>query len=58
MVQVPAVTNVAVVPEAVQTPGVVELRVTAPSELASAESVSGTPTVCVPGFANVMVCVV
>jgi hypothetical protein len=58
MVQVPAVTNVAVVPETVQTAGVAEVRVTAASELASDESVSGTPTVCVPGLANVTVCVV
>ena len=48
--------KVAVVPLTVQMPVVVEANDTARPELAVAESVSGVPTVCVPGFANVMVC--
>ena len=48
--------NVAVVPETVQMLVVVEVKVTARPELAVAESVSGVPTVCVPGLAKVMVC--
>src|ERR1035437_1912891 len=58
MVQVPLTTNVAVVPLTVQTLVVVEAKVTARQELAVAASVSGVPTVCVPGLAKVMVCVV
>ena len=58
MVQVPVVTNVAVVPATVQTPVVVEVNVTAMPEVAVAESVSGVPTVCAPGLAKVMVCAV
>ncbi len=56
MVQVPVAMNVAVVPETVQTPVVVEVKVTAKPELAVAESVSGVPTVCEGMVANVMVC--
>jgi hypothetical protein len=48
--------NVAVVPETMQTPVVVEVNVTPRPDVAVAESVSGVPTVCVPGFAKVMVC--
>ena len=58
MVQVPAATNVAVVPETVQTLVVADVKATARPELAVAESVSGVPTVCVPGLAKVMVCAV
>ena len=43
--QVPVVTNVAVVPATVQTPVVVEVNVTAMPEVAVAESVSGVQTV-------------
>lgn len=57
MVQVPEAMNVAVALEIVQMPVVVEVKVTAKPELAVAESVSGAPTVCVPGLAKVMVCV-
>jgi hypothetical protein len=39
-----------------QTPVVVEVNVTPRPDVAVAESVSGVPTVCVPGFAKVMVC--
>ncbi len=53
--QVPTAPNVAVVPETVQTPGVVEAKETAKPELAFAESVSSAPTVCVPGLSKVMV---
>jgi hypothetical protein len=45
MVQVPAVSMVAVVPETVQTLAVVEPKLTAKLELAEAESVNGVPTV-------------
>ena len=48
--------NVAVVPETVQMLVMVEVKLTPRPELAVAESVSGVPTVCVPGFAKVMVC--
>ena len=58
MVQVPAAPNVAVVPETVQTLGVAEVQETVRPELAVAESVSGAPTVCVPGLLKVMACVV
>ncbi len=54
--QVPAVANVALVPLTVQTLAVWEAKLAARPELAVAESVSGVPTVCVPGLANVMVC--
>jgi hypothetical protein len=56
MVQLPAVTNVAVVPETVQTLLVAELNVTASPELAVAASASGVPTDCAPGLAKVIVC--
>ena len=56
MVQVPEVSIVAVVPETVQTESVVDAKLTASVELAEATSVSGVPTVCVPGLAKVMVC--
>ena len=58
IVQVPAATNVVVIPETVQMLGVVEVKETVRLESAVAESVSGAPTVCVPGLLNVMVCVV
>jgi hypothetical protein len=57
MVHVPEAINVAVVPETVQTLVVVEVKVTPRPDVVVAESVSGVPTVCVPGFAKVMVCV-
>ena len=56
MVHVPAVRNVACVPETVQTPVVVEAKATVRLEVAVAESVSGMPTVCEPGLLKVMVC--
>ena len=54
--QVPEVTKVAVLPCMVQTPVVCEAKVTAKPELAVADSVSGVPTVCVPGELNVIDC--
>ena len=56
MVQVPAVRNVAVVPETVHMLVVVEVKLTARPELAVAESVSGVPTVCAAIVGKVMVC--
>ena len=56
MVQVPDATNMAAVMETVQMLVVVEVKLTARPELAVAASVSGVPTVCVPGLAKVMVC--
>src|SRR5271157_2790819 len=58
IVQAPAAMNVAVVPLTVQTLAVVEAKDTVRPELAVAESVSGFPTVCVPGLAKVMVCAI
>ncbi len=58
MVQVPAAPNVAVVPETVQTLGVVEVKETARPEFSVTENASGAPTVCVPGLSKVMVCTV
>jgi hypothetical protein len=55
-VQVPTATKVAVVPLTVQTPVVREVNVTIKPELAFADSVSGLPTVWVPGALNVIVC--
>ena len=61
MVQVPAVTKlavktVAVEPLTVQTLAACEAKLTGKPELAVAESVSGVPTVWVPGVVNVIVC--
>ena len=56
MVQVPEAIKVAAVPLTVQMLVVVEANQTAKPELAVAESVSGVPTVCVPGLAKVMLC--
>jgi hypothetical protein len=56
MVHAPAARKVAVVPLTVHAPVVCELKLTVSPELAVAASVSGVPTVCVPGFANVIVC--
>jgi hypothetical protein len=56
MVQVPEVTMVAVVPETVQTDEVIEAKLTVKPEVDEADSVSGVPTVCVPGLLKVMVC--
>src|SRR5271157_1206333 len=58
IVQAPAAMNVAVVPLTVQMLVVVEAKATVGPELAVAESVSGFPTVCVPGLAKVMVCAI
>ena len=58
MVQVPEAMNVAVVPETVQTLVVIEVNPTARPDVAVAKSVSGVPTVCVPGLEKAMVCVV
>ncbi len=58
IVHVPAATNVAVVPLTVQTPVAVELKETGNPEVAVAVSVSGVPTLCVPGLLNVIVCAV
>jgi hypothetical protein len=59
MVQVPALTNAAVHVDpdcaTVQTEVVPEAKLTAKPEVADAVNVSGVPTTCVPGFANVMV---
>ncbi len=54
MVQVPEAMKLATVPETVQMLCVVEVKVTAKPELAVATSVSGVPTVCVPGLAKLM----
>ena len=43
-------------PLTVQTLVVCEAKLTGKPELAVAESVSGVPTVCVPGAVNVIVC--
>src|SRR5271165_866684 len=56
MVQVPALTRVAVVPETVQIVGVDEVKVTARPELAEALSVSGLPWTWDGMVLNVMVC--
>ncbi len=53
---VPAVTKVAFMPLIVQMPLVSEKKLTAKSELAVADRISGVATVCVPGALNVMVC--
>jgi hypothetical protein len=46
---------VAAVPLTVQTPVVVELKLTVRPELAEATSDNGAPTVCVPGLAKLIV---
>ena len=56
MVQVPEAINAAVAPETVQMLLVVEVKVTAKPDVAVAESVSGVPTVCIPGLLKVIVC--
>ncbi len=56
--QVPVARNVAVVPLTVQTLCVFEANETVNPELAVAESVSGVPTVWVPGLLKVIVCAV
>jgi len=56
MVQGPAALNVAVVPETVQMPVVVDVNLTGKPELAEAESVSSVPTVCAGIVGKVMVC--
>jgi hypothetical protein len=56
MVQVPALTKLAVLLLTVQTLVVFEVKLTVKPELAVAESVSGVPTVWVPGVLNVIVC--
>jgi len=48
--------NVAVVPLTVQTVAVVEAKLTVSPEVDVAERVSGVPTVCVAGVANVIAC--
>lgn len=58
MVQVPAARKDASDPATVQTPGVVEEKVTGSPEVAVAESVSLVPTDCGPGLAKAMVCAV
>jgi hypothetical protein len=55
IVQVPLPTNEAVVPDTVQTLGVVEANVTASPELADALSVTVPPAVCAAIAGNVMV---
>jgi hypothetical protein len=55
MVQVPAVANVAVVPETVQTAGVSEAKLTVKPELADALRLSGVPSTCVGIGLNVIV---
>jgi hypothetical protein len=56
IVQVPAIRNVAVVFETVQTLVVADVNATAKPEVAVAVSVSGVPTICVPGLLKLMVC--
>jgi hypothetical protein len=55
IVQLPAATKVADLPETVHMFAVVDAKLTARPELAAAESISGTPTVWAPGLANAMV---
>ena len=54
--QVPMAVMVAVVPLTVQTKGDCEANETGSPELAVAESVTFTPTACVPTAAKLMVC--
>jgi hypothetical protein len=49
-------TNVDIAPLTVQMLLVFEAKLTAKLEVAVADSVSGVPTVCVPGALNVIVC--
>lgn len=56
IVQVPEAINVAVVPETVQMPVVVEVKVTARPEVDVAESASGVPTVWAEIARKVIVC--
>ncbi len=56
MLQVPGATNVTALPDTVQTPVVVEAKLTVKPEVAVAESVSGVPTVCAAIAPNVIVC--
>ncbi len=53
----PAAMKVAVVPETVQTPVVLEAKVTGSEEVAVALRVSGVPTVCAAMVGKVIVCV-
>lgn len=53
---VPVAAKLAVVPLTAQTLAVCEVKLTVKPELAVAASVSGVPTVCVPGVLNVIVC--
>jgi hypothetical protein len=53
---VPEIRKVTVDPDTVQTVVVLEEYTTARVEPAVAPRVNGVPTVCVPGFANVIVC--
>jgi hypothetical protein len=55
MAQIPLESRVAVVPETVQTVGVVEANVTANPELAVADNVTGVPYLCAGIARNVMV---
>jgi hypothetical protein len=55
MVQVPAVPKVRAPPVMVQTPVVIEVKLTARPELAVAVSVGWVPKFCAPGLAKVMV---
>jgi hypothetical protein len=58
IVQVPAVTNVAVAPLTVHTLAVVEANETGKPDVAVALNVNGVPTVCVNGWVKVIVCAV
>jgi len=55
-VQVPLVKKLAVLPETVQTDGVVDPNVTVPFEVDVALRVAVVPAVCVPRAGNVIVC--
>jgi hypothetical protein len=55
MVQLPAAIKVATVPLTVQMLVVCDAKETVRPELAVADSVSGVPTVCVPGLEKVIV---
>ncbi len=56
MLQVPVATNVAVVPDTVQTDVLLEAKATVRRELAEALKVSGVPTCCALMLPKVIVC--
>ena len=57
MLQMPVPTKVSVVPLTVQTPSVLEAKVTVRPDVAVADKVSVVPKTCVPGLVKEIVCV-